>query len=109
MKNLILCGLIASSLAFFGSSTISEQKKENNLTIKAPNAGGIRIEFQNKNGAADVYLIFENNKPHTGTGRVGKKMIVSYEFAVGAVVKVKGGGVIYNVTANTKSGTRVQL
>lgn len=68
----------------------------------------IRIEFQNKNGSDDVYLVFENNKGHTGTGRVGKGQITTYYFSSGAIVKYKNGGTIMTVSSSN-DGKRIQL
>jgi hypothetical protein len=87
-----------------GEASSSSSSKE-----KSGKAPKIKIEFQNKNGSNDIYLEFENNKPNTSTGRVGKGQISSYYFTPGATVKIKGGGVIYTVSADTKNGTRVQL
>jgi polygalacturonase len=59
----------------------------------------IKIEFHNKTGSTDVYLVFDNNKGYQGTGRIGKGQITSYYFKAGAVVKYKNGGALMTVSA----------
>ena len=87
----------------------SDNSSSSNSSSSNSKVPKIKLELQNKNGADDVYLVFENNKPYGGTGRVGKGFVTSYYFVPGAVIKLKNGGVIYNVTEDTKTGTRVQV
>jgi hypothetical protein len=68
----------------------------------------IKIEFHNKTGSTDVYLVFDNNKGYQGTGRIGKGQITSYYFKPGAVVKYKNGGTLMTVSASDKN-KRVQV
>jgi hypothetical protein len=68
----------------------------------------IKIEFHNKTGSADVYLVFDNNKGYQGTGRIGKGQITSYYFKQGAVVKYKNGGTLMTVSTGDKN-KRVQV
>jgi hypothetical protein len=68
----------------------------------------IKIEFHNKTGSTDVYLVFDNNKGYQGTGRIGKGQITSYYFKAGAVVKYKTGGTLMTVSAGDKN-KRVQV
>jgi hypothetical protein len=98
----------AAAAASEGSGSDDSDSKSNSKSSakSSTKEEKIKIEFHNKNGSDDVYLVFDNNKGYQGTGRIGKKQITSYSFKSGAVVKYKTGGTLMTVSAND-NGKRV--
>jgi hypothetical protein len=92
------------SAANEGSSSGKSDSKNSSTTKNEK----IEIEFQNVSSSDDIYLVFENNSKYGGTGRIGVKMITSYSFVPGAIVKVKGGAQILIVNQND-NGRRIKL
>lgn len=99
MALIIATGTVMS----FTISSIGEASK----TVKST-GDDIKIEFQNTT-SEDIYLVFEKNSGYPGTGRVGGKMITSYKFNAGAVVKYKDGGKEILTVSASDNNTRVKL
>ncbi len=99
MALIIATGTVMS----FTISSIEEASK----TVKST-GDDIKIEFQNTT-SEDIYLVFEKNSGYPGTGRVGGKMITSYKFNAGAVVKYKDGGKEILTVSASDNNTRVKL
>jgi hypothetical protein len=94
----------AAAAASQGSGSDDSDSKSNSKSSTKEEK--IKIEFHNKTGSTDVYLVFDNNKGYQGTGRIGKGQITSYYFKPGAVVKYKTGGTLMTVSASD-NGKRV--
>jgi hypothetical protein len=89
-----------------GGNSDSDDSKSNSKSSGKEEK--VKVHFQNSVGADDVYLVFDNNRPYPGTGRVGRKQISSYYFKPGAIVKYKKGGTLMTISA-ADNNKRVQV
>lgn len=100
----------AMALIIATGTAMSFTLSSNEASSKTVKSTGddIKIEFQNTT-SEDIYLVFDKNSGYPGTGRIGGKMITSYKFNSGAVIKYKEGGKVIMTVSASDNNTRVKL